>query len=396
MSRSRYRDRPGRDAAVGRRDQPHDGEGVGALAAAALADHAEDLALAERVGDAVDGGDPAVLGLEPDGEILDGQDRLHKFRRPPARVRRRSTRAAREGYHARSPFGRKRRPLGPQKSGRGDAKHGGFAMNAAMMKRGGATAALAAALALGAPAAPALADEACPKRGGTFTIPFDPEPADLTPGANAQYAPSLIFGLVYDTLLILDRGRHPRAGTRRQLRSRGRQPVDHLPSPGGGEIPPRARVRGEGRRLHLRTPARSRLRVALGEAALLDLEHGGGGPAHRPDESQGALRADPERRLHGLVHRHRAVRLHPGEQPERERFRNRRVHAGRVRPGRPRAPEGEPGFWQEGYPCVDEVVFDLIPDPQTQISAFRQGNADIVILRDRSSSPCCAMSRARI
>ena len=49
------------------------------------------------------------------------------------------------------------------------------------------------------------ADDICPKRGGTFTIPFAVEPADLTPGVNAQYAPSLIFDQIYDTLLRLDR-----------------------------------------------------------------------------------------------------------------------------------------------------------------------------------------------
>ena len=46
-----------------------------------------------------------------------------------------------------------------------------------------------------------------------------------------------------------------------------------------------------------------------------------------------------------------------------------------------------PDYWEEGYPCIDTVVFDLIPEPQTQISAFRQGNADIVILRDPKFIP---------
>ncbi len=68
-----------------------------------------------------------------------------------------------------------------------------------------AVALLAAAGSMGALVSPASADDQCPVRGGVFTIPFAPEPADLTPGANAQYAPSLIFDQIYDTLLILDR-----------------------------------------------------------------------------------------------------------------------------------------------------------------------------------------------
>src|SRR4051812_28957849 len=51
----------------------------------------------------------------------------------------------------------------------------------------------------------AHADDACPRRGGELTLPFAPDPADLTPGKNAQYAPSLVFDEIYDTLLRMDR-----------------------------------------------------------------------------------------------------------------------------------------------------------------------------------------------
>ena len=51
----------------------------------------------------------------------------------------------------------------------------------------------------------AFAQDACPRRGGELTIPFAPDPADVTPGKNAQYAPSLVFDEIYDTLLRMDR-----------------------------------------------------------------------------------------------------------------------------------------------------------------------------------------------
>jgi peptide/nickel transport system substrate-binding protein len=50
----------------------------------------------------------------------------------------------------------------------------------------------------------AQAQDVCPRRGGELTIPFAPDPADLTPGKNAQYAPSLVFDEIYDTLLRID------------------------------------------------------------------------------------------------------------------------------------------------------------------------------------------------
>jgi len=47
----------------------------------------------------------------------------------------------------------------------------------------------------------AVAQDACGATGGTFTIPFLVDPADLTPGAKAGFPPGLIFDQLDDTLL---------------------------------------------------------------------------------------------------------------------------------------------------------------------------------------------------
>ncbi len=39
-------------------------------------------------------------------------------------------------------------------------------------------------------------------------------------------------------------------------------------------------------------------------------------------------------------------------------------------------------YWEEGYPCVDGIQYDIIPEQQAQISAFRQRRVDIVALDD--------------
>ena len=64
-------DLSGDDASWGLWDESRDGHGGDALAAAGFADESERLALMEGEGDAVGGGEDAVVGLELDGEVLD-------------------------------------------------------------------------------------------------------------------------------------------------------------------------------------------------------------------------------------------------------------------------------------------------------------------------------------
>jgi peptide/nickel transport system substrate-binding protein len=50
----------------------------------------------------------------------------------------------------------------------------------------------------------ATAEPAGPKDGGVLRVAWNVNPADLTPGKNAQWAPVLFFEHIYDTLLRLD------------------------------------------------------------------------------------------------------------------------------------------------------------------------------------------------
>ena len=67
------------DAGVAGAGQAHHGERGDRLAGAGLADDPERLAAVDGVGDAVDGPDEAVLGLEVDLQVLDLEER-HQYR----------------------------------------------------------------------------------------------------------------------------------------------------------------------------------------------------------------------------------------------------------------------------------------------------------------------------
>jgi peptide/nickel transport system substrate-binding protein len=49
--------------------------------------------------------------------------------------------------------------------------------------------------------------------------------------------------------------------------------------------------------------------------------------------------------------------------------------------------KANPDYWDKGYPCIDGIRYNIMPDLQAQISAFRQGNADIVALNDPKFIP---------
>ena len=42
--------------------------------------------------------------------------------------------------------------------------------------------------------------------------------------------------------------------------------------------------------------------------------------------------------------------------------------------------KANPHYWEKGYPCLDGIRYDIVTEQQAQISAFRQGDADIVAL----------------
>ncbi len=255
------------------------------------------------------------------------------------------------------------------------------------LRRTGTAVALAVLAAAGLAAAPAQADEACPVRGGTFTIPFDPEPADLTPGANAQYAPSLIFGLIYDTLLILDRDGNLNPG----LATAYEVSEDNLSI--SFELR-RGVAFHHGREFEARD-------VVYTFERLLDPDFGSpwanqlGSIQSIEATGSHSVRMDfdsPFAPILSVVSTAWYTAIVPYDFTPENNLNENASGTGAFMldeyvPDSHVRLQANPNYWEEGYPCVETVVFDLIPDPQTQISAFRQGNADIVILRDPKFIP---------
>lgn len=257
----------------------------------------------------------------------------------------------------------------------------------ATAQRGMAAALILAGLALFGWPGPAAADEACPVRGGTFTLPFAVEPSDLTPGKNAQFPPALIFEQIYDTLLVLDAEGNLLPG----LASDYQVADDNLSI----TFDLRAGVMfHHGREFEAKD-------VVFTFERLLD-------PAF----------ASPWAAQLGSIESVEALDKHKVRMNLKEPFapilsivatpwytaivpydfapdRNLNEEASGTGPFMlvEYIPDdhitlkANPNYWEPGYPCIDGVQFNIIPDPQGQISAFRQGNADIVILADPKFIP---------
>ena len=234
---------------------------------------------------------------------------------------------------------------------------------------------------------PASADEQCPVRGGVFTIPFQVEPGNLTPGATAQYAPSLIFDEIYDTLLILDRDGNLLPG----LAASYEVSADNL----SVTFSLRQGVMfHHGREFEAKD-------VVFTFQRLLDPEF------HSPWAAQFApvknieavdkytVRMDfdePFAPILSLVSTAWYTAIVPYDFAVENNLSEKASGTGPFKlveyvPDDHVTLEANPNYWDSGYPCIDGVRFDMMPDPQTQISAFRQGNADIVILQDPKLIP---------
>jgi peptide/nickel transport system substrate-binding protein len=250
-----------------------------------------------------------------------------------------------------------------------------------------AVALLAAAGIAGSLAAPAFADEQCPTRGGTFTIPFAPEPADLTPGANAQYAPSLIFDQIYDTLLILDREGKLQPGLA----------TSYEVSPDSKSVTFKLRqdvIFHHGREFEAKD-------VVYTFERLLDpafaspwaAQLGSIKNIEAVDKYTVRMNFDePFAPILSVVSTpwYTAIVPYdftPGRNLNKEASGTGPFMLVEYVPDDHVTLKANPNFWEKGFPCIDEVRFNMIPDPQTQISAFRQGNADIVILQDPKLIP---------
>jgi len=248
-----------------------------------------------------------------------------------------------------------------------------------------------AALALGALslAAPAtvLADEACPVRGGTFTIAFAVDPGDLTPGKKAQFPPSLIFDQIYDTLMILDRDGtlKPGLATSYEVADDNRSITFHL---------------RQGVKFHHGREFEAKDVVYTFER-LLDPEFAS--PWAKQLSSIESIEAvdkhtvkmdlkEPFAPILSLVATPWYTAIVPYDFAPEHNANEAASGTGPFEfveyvPDDHVTLKANPDYWETGYPCVDEVRYSILPDPQAQISAFRQGKADIVALNDPKFIP---------
>ena len=231
------------------------------------------------------------------------------------------------------------------------------------------------------------AAEQCPVRGGTFTIPFSPEPADITPGKNAQYAPSLIFDQIYDTLLRRedDGALKPGLATEYEI------------SPDNLAITFKLR---EGVKFHHGREFEAKDVVYTIERTLdPEFKSPWAGQFESIDRVEAIDKytvkvhlKEPFAPILSILSTAWYSSIVPYDfTPEN----NLNKDASGTGPFmlKEYVPDdhvtliANPNYWESGLPCLDEIKFNMINDPQAQISAFRQGSADVVVLQDPKFIP---------
>ena len=231
------------------------------------------------------------------------------------------------------------------------------------------------------------ADDICPKRGGTFTIPFAVEPADLTPGVNAQYAPSLIFDQIYDTLLRLDRDGNLGPGLAEEYKVADDNLSITFSLRKGGKF-------HHGREFEAKD-------VVYTFERLLDPDFKS--PWAAQLSSISSLEAVDKYTVRmnlkesfapilSVISTAWYTAIVPYDFTPENNLNEKGSGTGPFMlveyvPDDHVSLKANPDYWEKGLPCIDNVRFNIIPDPQAQISAFRQGSADIVILSDPKFIP---------
>ncbi|GAB5469332.1 MAG: ABC transporter substrate-binding protein [Rhodospirillales bacterium] len=257
----------------------------------------------------------------------------------------------------------------------------------ASVKGGLAVALFGAGLTALAWSGPSAGDEVCPVRGGTFTIPFAVEPSDLTPGKNAQFPPSMIFDQIYDTLLVLDAEGNllPGLATGYEVSDDNLSITFDL-RPGvqfhhGREFEAKDVVFTFERLLDpaFASPWASQL-SSIESLEALD--------RHRVRMNL----KEPFAPILSIVATPWYTAIVPYDFAPNHNLNEEASGTGPFMlveyvPDDHVTLKANPNYWEPGYPCIDGVQFNIIPDTQGQISAFRQGNADIVVLPDPKFIP---------
>jgi peptide/nickel transport system substrate-binding protein len=233
----------------------------------------------------------------------------------------------------------------------------------------------------------ARADDACPRRGGELTIPFAPDPADLTPGKNAQYAPSLVFDEIYDTLLRMDRKGvlGPGLATKYEV-SKDNLSIVFTLRQGvmfhhGREFEAKDVVFTYERLQDPKfaSPWAAQLR-SIDKVEALD------------KYTVRMVFKEPFAPILSIVSTAWYTAIVPYDFAPANNLNEKASGTGPFQLVEYVADDhiilkANPNYWEKGFPCIDGVRFNIVPEQQAQISAFRQGNADIVILADPKFIP---------
>lgn len=232
----------------------------------------------------------------------------------------------------------------------------------------------------------AYADAKCPVRGGDFTLPFAVDPGDLTPGKKAQFPPSQIYDQIYDTLVTLDAdGVKPGLATSYEI------------APDNLSITFKLR---EGVQFHHGREFEAKDVVYTLER-LLDPAFAS--PWAEQIASVSKVEAldkytvklslkEPFAPILSILATSWYTAIVPYDFASQNNLNEKASGTGPFMlveyvPNDHVTLKANPNYWEKGYPCLDTVRYNIIPDQQAQISAFRQGNADVVALLDPKFIP---------
>lgn len=234
--------------------------------------------------------------------------------------------------------------------------------------------------------AAAAAQDQCPVRGGEFTLPFLVEPGDLTPGKKAQFPPSQIYDQIYDTLLKIDgEGLKPSLATSYEI------------APDNLSITLTLR---EGVMFHHGREFEAQ-DVVFTLERLLDPEFNS--PWSSQLASISSVEAvdkytvkisltEPFAPILTILATAWYTAIVPYDFAPENNLNEKASGTGPFMlveyvPQDHVTLTANPDYWEEGYPCLDGIRYNIMPDLQAQISAFRQGNADLVALNDPKFIP---------
>ena len=232
----------------------------------------------------------------------------------------------------------------------------------------------------------AYADDMCPVRGGEFTLPFSIDPGDLTPSKKAQFPPSQIYDQVYDTLLRIEE-----SGLKPGLAAKYEVAPDNLSI----TFTLRQGVMWHhGRELEAKDVVFTLERI---------LDPAFASPWAEQLKSISKVEAldkytvkislkEAFAPILGILATAWYTAIVPYDFAATNNLNEKASGTGPFMlveyvPNDHVTLKANPTYWEKGYPCIDGIRYNIIPDQQAQISAFRQGNADLVALYDPKYVP---------